>query len=746
MYPEYKSKSITAKTVAEVNRSDGKTAYEITNFDVDEYGFLTSRFNIMPLIPNQWNESIPSNFGDVIGFASAYFDGGARPELLIFTGKKTYRYAPWTRTSGGIGTKGLEEVSGYRQEDNSSYSVAPSGTGKYPVQSEVIGDRVYFSFCDGGGIWVWDGYKARSFGFERTPSPPSAMGPTRYTPSGNATQPNGGGFSNRGRIGTIDSGLHNVRDDPKTSNRSVEVVVGGLSDGEWTYYVAFENADGAYSSTSLSGGICTVRNAIASNPEATDPTFVDSLRRQFLVYDIPTGPTGTTARVLLRTPDTMSGRSGLDTRPRYLHRIPNNIATEYVDNIPDGELGQIWEDREQTPIGVYFIRSFGGSLFQLRTDSDPSRVWWSEQTSMRTPEGVLSGHYLDVFPATGAITGSIPITVKTASGRGSNLLIFKEAAVHFLSGQYPDWGMGTLHNEAGLAGPSLVQSTPDDNIVWYGNNTFWLLDSAKGNVIDVGQTMRESLSRVNRSAAGKGVSWIRPDTKEVVFSLPMDDSEVPNMLFVWDYRFGGFRMRDNITVKAATTLKKEGITLLSGTVSIIDKGGVGDATNVWIENRGYPAYVVSPPTAVFSSGWVSMTSLESANDNYYAASMRMRDSLGTSVHASSNVNDLIVLMREENSGSASVSTYQDWDRDNAVDADSLSLSHPEQLEEIPFYGSASYNSDLYRDRRTYQNRTALGIASSSVFQVKISTESPMSILSVDVYGPTVSLPGGRTPQ
>mgnify|MGYP003654690064 CR=1 FL=1 len=365
---------------------------------------------------------------------------------------------------------------------------------------------------------------------------------------------------------------------------------------------------------------------------------------------------------------------------------------------------------------------------------------------MRTPEGVLSGHYLDVFPATGAITGSIPITVKTASGRGSNLLIFKEAAVHFLSGQYPDWGMGTLHNEAGLAGPSLVQSTPDDNIVWYGNNTFWLLDSAKGNVIDVGQTMRESLSRVNRSAAGKGVSWIRPDTKEVVFSLPMDDSEVPNMLFVWDYRFGGFRMRDNLTVKAATTLKKEGITLLSGTVSIIDKGGVGDATNVWIENRGYPAYVVSPPTAVFSSGWVSMTSLETANDNYYAASMRMRDSLGTSVHASSNVNDLIVLMREENSGSASVSTYQDWDRDNAVDADSLSLSHPEQLEEIPFYGSASYNSDLYRDRRTYQNRTALGIASSSVFQVKISTESPMSILSVDVYGPTVSLPGGRTPQ
>lgn len=747
MYPEYKSKSITAKTVAEVNRSDGKTAYEITNFDVDEYGFLTSRFSIMPFIPDEWNANIPSNFGDVIGFASAYFDGGARPELLIFTGKTTYRYAPWTRQTGTTGTKGLEEIKAYRQEDNSTYLVAPSGIGKYPVQAEVVGERVYFSFCDGSGIWIWDGYKARPFGFEKSPSPPSAKGPARYTPSGGYSQPNGGGFSARGRIGSINSGLHNSTVDPRKSTSSIDIVVGGLSDGEWVYSVVFENVDGAYSSTSPSGGVCSVRNALASDPAVSNATFVDSLTRQFLVYDIPTGPTGTVARIILRTPDIISGRSGLDTSPRFVHRIPNNVATEYVDNIPDGELGNIWEDREDTPIGVHFIKSFGGSLFQLRTDSNPSRVWWSEQVTIRTPEGVLRGHYLDVFPATGAITGSIPVTVKTASGRGANLLVFKEAAVHFINGQYPDWTSGTLHNEAGLAGPSLVQSTPDDNIVWYGNNTFWLLDVTKGTVIDVGQTLRKSLSRVNRAAAGKGVSWMRPDTKEVVFSLPMDDSTVPNMLFVWDYRFGGFRFRDNITVKAAITLNREGLTLLSGTVTTKQKPkGNVDVTNVWIENRGYPGYAIKAPEAIFASGWVSMTSVESANDNYYAASMRMRDKLGTSMHGSSHVNDLIVLMREENSGTATVSSYQDWDRDNSIDADLISLSHPEQELQIPLYGSAIFNTDLYRERRTYQNRVALGISSTSVFQVKITTESEMSLLALDTYGPAVAIPGGRTPQ
>lgn len=744
MYPDYKGKALTSKTMSELPRSDGSAAYSILNFDVDESGYLTSKFSMMPLIPDEWNDAVPAPFDDVRGMAYAYFDGGVRPEILFFSADGVFRYAPWLRRSGSTTKKGLEEQVGYRY-DNSTYSIKPVGRQRYPVQSAVMGDRIYFSFCDGGGLWVWDGIKVRSFGYSMIPGVPNAFGPVRFgNVDGSGSQPNGGGFTHQGRVGTIHGDI-NASD---AAGADHGITVGGIRDGEWSYAVVYENEDGAYSPMSPLGGTCTIRMKAATDPSVDNATFPEQLRRQFWVYNIPTGPEGTVARIVLRTPDLLNVTTGLDHRARFLTRIPNNVATEFVDNIPDGELGSIWEDREATATGVYFIKSHAGSLFQLRTDGQPYRVWWSERThfSGATPESVLRGHWIDMFPSTGAITGSASVHMITSAGATPMLMVFKEQATHYISGKYPDFASGTLHKSAGLAGPSLVQVDSSNSVVWYGNNTFWHLDTNKGKIIDVGVNIRESLGRVNQALANMGTSWVRPDTKELVFCLPSDDSTRPDLCFIWDHRFSGWRLRDNIIATSALTIPKMGITLLSGSVNV-EKGYLD---NIWVENRGYPNYSVVQPVALYKSGWTSMTSVDmdvtSDPLSVLTAQMRGADRVSSSVHAFSNVNDLVVVMKETSTGSATVSSYIDWDDDTYVEQSTLHLSHPEQQPSIPLYDSSPYDDSIYRNARVYTDRIALGISSASVFQVQLAVQSSVKLLTLDVYGPAVSLPGGRSPQ
>ena len=707
MYKDYAGKAIGAKVMSEVPLSDGTQAYQIINFDVDPEGFLTSNFRLMPLIPNIWNTtSQPTAFSDVIGFAQVRMDGGSRPELLFLTSTGVFRYAPWLRDTGLSGNRGLDEQ--FTRSDGAEVSVLPTGRPRFPAQSVQFGNRIYFNYGDGGSTWIWDGSRLRRFGFDTIPAPPRALGP-----NGAAS-----GFSVAGRIGTITSNMLLKTSDSTASSSQ------GRSEGLWRYRVVFEGPDGAYSASSPDSGECSVDPLSAADPEDAA-----GLRRAFWISDIPKGPPGTVARIILRTPDLM--HLGLGTHDfRFAHRIPNNNAVEWIDNIPDGELGSIWKDRDSVPTGFYFMKPFAGSMFLMRTDGYPSRLWWSEQTSLfgATPESILQNHFLDISPSTGAITGCAPVLSSQGDTSSPTLLIFKETATHFVAGQYPNWQSGTVHSKAGLAGPNLVQSAPDNTVLWYGNGTFWAFSPAKGGIIDIGKPIKKRLARVNRKKARFGISWVDSNAGELVFMLPIDDSSVPNMQFIWDSRFNGWRVKEDIQAKAAIAIDNSDLVLISGDYIPIGTGTKEThGQGVYAYGNSYPGYTVSSPLAIYRSGWCSM------------------GDISPTMHSVTNVNDLIVIMRESHLGTAVVSSYQDWDTDNAIESGTVYTAHPEE-DLIPYYGTATYDSSLYRDFRTYSDRVALSISSASVFQVKIESSDPLSIMNLDVYGPMVALPGGRTPQ
>jgi hypothetical protein len=721
--------------------SAGDTALEILNFRKTERGILESRFLIMPLIHpagliGEAVDDIPDAFngvGDAGCLAIAYANvHGGVPEVLFLCGSGVFRYATWGGSTWG-GTPNnaqLAEQLSYGLEGQAD-TVSPQGRVHFPPQWETVGNRIYFTWCDGGGAWVWDvdNKRLRTFGYDAAPHAPDVQGPA--VNEEDPSQPNQGGFSVQGRVGTVEADWTEPKDGE---------VVGGIDAFERIYYAVLEGVDGHFSPTSAAGGHATMRLEIADKPSDDEPSYPDDLRRRFRVMNIPLAPTGTAAVILLATSNLKRLPPGDDGSPRFLHRIPGGLADQWIDDIPDGELGAKWQDREPAPLGFYLLKSFSGSLFIGRTDGNPSRVWWSEQTNVNgpTPESIMAGHWRDVYPSTGPLTA-----FHEAQFGDSNppmLLVFKEQAVHFLTGTYPEWQVGTLHRRAGAAGPNLVVTCPDGAVLWYGARTFWRLDRA-GNVTDIGRPIRKRLRRVNYAEAKMGCAFVDRRSGEVIFSLPIDDSLTPNFQFVWDWEAVGWRTLNQMVIKAACEIAAEDLVFLSGTYDGFD--------NVYIWDRGAFQYQDGNSErfngleeAIYQTGWLTFGE-------------------GAGAHAHHQFDYLVVVGEESYEGTLTTRTFRDWvatpsEATGSPDTVSFTLAHPED-EDVPYYDGvgteapddpATFDEDKYRDERPFTAQVPINIPSAEVVSVSLRVASPKiaRIVTMSIYGSKVAGPGARTPR
>tara|TARA_Y100000034_G_scaffold105955_1_gene134283 strand:+ start:490 stop:2784 length:2295 start_codon:yes stop_codon:yes gene_type:complete len=753
---DYRGKTVGfAKVMGEVPFSDGSLAYEIMNFNLNEEGFLESRFRLMPLIPDEWrsadtaDQKQPTPFtGGVLAMKHYKWDGEA-PELVFLTNDGLYRFIPGARmgdmpTGSGYttsGSKGLREEYLY-SEDSTTRSVVPQAKPYFPPQMEVVGNRIYFTYCDGGGAYVYDGSRVRRFGFSTVPSPPAAIGPAPHL----GAWKNGGAFSDGGRIGTLN---HTLVDTDEAGDAHT---TGGIESGLWYYAVVFEGPDGAYSATSENGGRCEIMHHVVAADSPWDNLGIGFLRRRFWVNSIPRGPSGTVARILLRTMNLHAlptfGRSKTSSGEiassgaRFLARIPNNIASEYMDDIPDGELGVVWDDRRSVPSGIYFMKFFSGSMFVMRTEQHPSRVWWSEQGNINgaTPESFLVPHWREVFPETGPITGALPGII----GDKKMLLVFKEGATHYIMGDYPEWGFGTVSTHAGCAGPNLAQAAPDGTIIWYGSGTFWRLGT-DGSAVDIGAPLRARLKGVNKTMERFGHSWLNRTTKEMVFALPYKDSRRPDLQFIWDYQNNGWRLRQDVVVDCVEVMGDK--VLIGGSwrgIPDYDKTTDDEPLkSVWVYGNGYPNYDPGGDLySTYTTGWMSF------------------QDFGPSFHDSHHAVEAIFTLEERSGKFATVKTYADWNFDAAISNNlQLELIHPEN-NDVPVFAPVTTDTaqnaseslfdspEKFRTRRVYTHRVPIDISSCNTFSLSVTTsakDSPMSLISIDAFGPATSLPGGRAP-
>lgn len=698
------------KVVVELPVSDGTTATEILNWTMDESGVLDSTWRMMPFIPYEWQSPAaqPEPFSrGVRGLLSTTILGC--PELLIIadyddgdTDGVVYRYTPWDRAAGGD-HPGLARQFQYQGVTRSILNSTPNP--RVPPCMVAANDRVYFTLGDGSGVWVWDTVEVRAAGMPIIPGAPQVDGPAR-----NGGNPNSGGFSVRGRLGQTEASWTNADNE----------IVGGMDEYVRRYAQVYVGPDGAYSAMSPLGGAIQI-NLEMANPDPTNPdenpVYVDGLLRRVRVL-IGEAPVGVTERIILATPNLKRIPPGLTGAPQYHSRIEDGTTEEFIDDIPDGELGAVWQDREPFPTNVYGIQNFQGSNWYF---DDNCRVWWTEQTAEGPIyESVLKGHWKDVYPTTGRTMAAFPIRLRTQQGEAPAMLVLKPAAAHFVSGDYPSWRFGTLHPKAGCGGWRLVQSLPDGATMWAGNGTFWRLGE-DGGIDDVGKSIRKRLRRVNWSKAMFGDSWLNRAKGEAVFVLPMDDSVVANYQFRWDYRLGGWRFGQDVEVTAACN--HGDLVLLAG--------GYDAIKNLWVYGRGYPSRDQSgdptPPTAVFSTGWVQLGKPNSP------------------MGMSSSTQSAVLLLEERCNQRAALSVFKNWNADTALTTMSVDLYTPTG-EDVPCFDTATYSSSVWRDRRTYAHDVPITQDRGMVFMLRLETNSPMAISTIDLYGPVVAPPGADTPR
>jgi len=223
-----------------------------------------------------------------------------------------------------------------------------------------------------------------------------------------------------------------------------------------------------------------------------------------------------------------------------------------------------------------------------------------------------------------------------------------------------------------------------------------------------------------------GTSWIDRESREVVFCLPMEDSNVPNVQWVWDYLNQGWRLRTGLNATGgATYMPGADVTLVAGVIT--DKTGTA-RTGVFALNRGYPNQVNPQEdlTATYQSGWQSF------------------GGLSAKMHGAFRVVQGVLTAEERSSDPVRVSVWQDWNADTHQ-GEITTYALTQEDDDIPLYGEARYGESVWRARRNYGEKLALDLASQSFHSVKIETEGSLALYNIDVWGPKMAGAGSRTP-
>jgi len=677
----------SARGVGDFPIGDGSFWETLHGFSRDDRGLLSSRKVWMPLIPDEWRGAQPPDALQERTLGMAFWRReGVIPEILILTTSGSWRFAPWRRYGGGA-NPGLEELQQWTVDGQSD--VAPTGRPIFPASIVATEQRVYFTFGDRSGVWSWDGERILPVGFQSLPAPPRVRGP-----QANADGANAGGFSVPGRIGTTDGSWTDA------SGASV----GGLDDGLWLYYQVNRHINGSYSPISPASAGFSLRRELASASGSPN-----DLRKGAAVHPSQ-GEAQTAARLILRTPNLrrLTTQTG---QPQLLAVVENNHDHyTFVDELPDGELGPVWQEREPEPASPLLPPEFDGCLWRLNTAAHPSRAYFSERTAFGPNFGsILQGAWLDVHPSSGPITGALAIPWQGQAT--SVLLVFKETCVRVLSGIYPNYQEGSFA-ERGMPGPGLVQYLPDSAVIWFDGTTFRRY-TLEGGAEDIGSPIRRKLRKIDATRAAQGVSYVQASKRQAVFVLPVRGADGVTYQFIWDYEAETWRTGEDIAYDAVLTTPSETL-LIAGTL-----GGVH---NVYMADSGRSTYELPEFEWTLRTAWLPMQD-------------------GPLIDTQGVLARLVVMAEEVGVASADVLQYKDFDGDNPVlgtvqddTTQSLPGFDTRVNKSIPTYDAAVYDEDVWRTPRIYTYAIPSNGIPGIVFQIGVTGTGPLSLLTVYGYG------------
>lgn len=246
--------------------------------------------------------------------------------------------------------------------------------------------------------------------------------------------------------------------------------------------------------------------------------------------------------------------TGTGTTYYYLASIDGRATVAYTDNISDTTAleNRVLEEHGDAPPVAYFCEPHKQRMWWLRTDTYPTRGYWSDPGA---PESVYAFNYLD-------FSDSETVGDMITGGLGNYeglLVVFTEKALWTVSGtgaiigDITDWtktrtnaGTGCVSHRSAVRIPAgskyadqqgQLQTTTVSSIAYFTPlGDIRLFDG--DNDLIVSHPMRDILATFNYAQRAK--IWALHDSanNQVIWFLPTGSSGEPDTAVSWNYRFG----------------------------------------------------------------------------------------------------------------------------------------------------------------------------------------------------------------
>ena len=641
-------------------------AYRIRNFETGPNGTLRSVRGPCPYIPD-YGAGYPSDYGRMHGLYHCRLGDGEREVLLLHSGSKLLHFNGWN--AGNLGTVWEDLLTGLPNED----------WAKFPTQFESDGRRVFIAMGMDQPIYAYDGFQIDILGYPQRPSGPTATASTR---TGTTTN----------RLGTVDPSMGTV---------------GGVLPGAWDYYLTLEDLWQDRSAPSTSSTLYAAGG---------DSTAVLGDNRIQAIVSVPRGRGKTRVRHVFRTPDRLNAG---DITPREIYGslggggdsaiLPDNSSDVFVDNLPDGWLGESMEQLRTMPTCA-LLRVAMGRLWLGRALDDPGVLWRSKIGRMGTV-----GQFDFLYPdAAGAPLMGL--------GRVSDgLLAGTEAAVYLVTptraGGADDFQTYPVPGGRGISAPSSIATMPNGLTVWLGPGpAFYAFDGKE--VHRVSDTIRQTLERSNGARLLQASASVNPRTGEYLCSLNDGGSTNDRLILVWDGR--DWKERTDVTVRAmCTTRDHRGVVLVAGTNGPTTSG-------LWVLDHEGFGYTPVARDAIFESRFfLTGAPGERATYSY-----------------------LILALRDGSQGTLSIQAYQDGSRAKVVSSTTTTVNLPYRPDPAPKWGTTTLGQAgaVWHNRRVHYKRVALHVPSAESVAFKLTAAGDIELVAY-AWVRGVSAPAvGRIPE
>ena len=670
-------------------------AERIENFVSTPEGTLHSVVGPLPFVPKSEGRTVafPSEYGVMHGIYHMVTNGGSTDILLLHTGEYVYHFqgwdtaSPWKKVLGSANTPlKVDLPSGSAPQFPTQFETTPKGVVIVPQSSE----RAIF----------YTGEPPRPLGYSTIPSSPTGYGPETSDPtdkdkvndSGYAVSRAAAGYTLHsdfgfGRLGTVDP-------------RPDSSIGGRLLSG--TYQCAYQWID-FYGNLSPLSPRSNAASFIEQEVAAVEDS-IDMLRKQVLWSNISPGPEGTMGRVLSRTRDAQNsgtqklfivpGNTGYGSFGAFA-TIPDNTATKWPDNVPDGWI--VAEPHDVMPVPAFKLcRLAFGRLWIANTTDDPGILIPSMPGRYGT---FLTDSEMFPDPSGGEITG----LWSTQGG----MLVFTATSTFLLAqtddGQ--DFQFVTLNANIGCVAPSSIVNMPDGTVFWLGREGFYAFDGTQ--ISSISGHIRREMDRINPVRARQACAAVDVRTHEYRCWVPLDASRKNNMCFVFDGI--AWRRRSKESLQAVCTTKDHRKYMI-GAGDVVNDSGSTD-TGVWVLDRSVGNYTPQAVTATIETAWIT-----------WNESISRRS--GKTIY---------LALRETHSGSATIKVYRDWRKSSTpiyADSSNATLHSPEDLP--PFWGTATWDAQEWVRRRPYWKRVDIHIPSCEVFKIVIEASTPIEFIGLSI--------------